>query len=365
MIPASALLRQAARLSQTQELKVDIVRGGQVILPDVDVIGGKQSSDRGSKIRTTADIELAVPNPKDMFKIRETTDRFRVKRGFKSLGITEVIQHGEFRIDEITYSDEGVLELSGSSLEAYIIDARFLRPRTPPYGQSTVGQISYLIKEVLPRAKVLAECTRNKPVQAKAPWDRERWDAIDALATSIDAEVYCDYRGYFVIRDIPSISRGRPVETLQTGPGGVLMERQTSSTRDRVYNAVSVSGESSDPKIPPVWDWAYDSNPKSPTFYYGDFGQVPRFYSSKFFRTKAQCKKAAQSMLDEALAKNQPYGGSFAGLVFLEAGDIVMAENIDGTLQRRMLQEVGMNYGSDLKVDFETLLMKDLTDEEA
>lgn len=358
MIPCSTLLKESAKFSQTTITTVDILRGNSVVYPNIPVTGAKISQDRGQKIRMTADITVSLAN-RPGYTIQEEVHRFRISRGYTSLGISESIQHGIFRIDDIKENEDETLEISGSGLEAYIVDARFLQPRTPNYGMSTIEQIKQLIIEILPNATISVECTQDRRVQATAPWEKERWDAVDAMATSINAEVFVDYRGYFVIRDIPSLFTGTPVYSLKTGAAGTLIERTPKRTRDRVYNAAVVMGQSSDPAVPPVWGWAYDNDPTSPTYFYGDFGQVPRFYSSQFFTTNAQCTNLAKEQLAKALAANKALSVKALPLTFLETGDIIEIELKDGTMDRRLLQKISFDAGVNAAVDIETLLMKD------
>ena len=364
MIPCSDLLKEAALYSQTMGLTIDILRGDSVVTANVPITDGKIDADRSSKTRLTADITIAGANYPNIL-VDLNVNRFRIRRGYQSLGVAESIQHGIFRVDDLEEHDDGTIAVSGSGLESYVIDARFLRPRTPPYGVSTVLHISDLIREVLPRAVVSIECTSDRPITATAPWDRERWDAIDALANSINAEVFADYRGFFVIRDVPSLTNSLPVYRLADGDDGVLIERTPKKTRDRVYNAVSVSGQSSDQDVPPVWGWAADMDPNSPTYYYGDFGQVPRFFSSQFFSSDAQCAAYAQNLLAEALAANEALSGTALPLLFLEPGDIIDVVLASGQVERRILEKMSYSLGTDASVSFETKLLKDLTEDES
>jgi hypothetical protein len=364
MIPVSSLLKESVKYSRSISLRVDIMQGQNVVLADVPVTAGSLTQDRGQKVRMVSDITLDIANHPEI-TVNQETHRFRVTTILTSLGVHEEVQHGIFRIDDISIQEDDILELSGSGLEQYVIDARFLSPRTPPYGVSTVGHITTLIQEVLPGQVVSVECSRDKPIQATAPWERERWDAIDALATSIDAEVYADYRGYFVIKDIPSLSGGYPAYTISRGYGGTLNEVKVKSTRDRVYNAVVALGQSSDPNVPPVWGWAYDSDPTSPTYFYGDYGQVPKFFSSQFLTTVAQCTAAAQGQLDAALAANRALSLTSLSLTFLEPGDIIDVEVTPGVLERRLIQKITHGLDTDRASQIETLLMKSASGEEA
>lgn len=363
MIPVSALLKESVKYSRGIKLRVDILRDSTVVYPDIPISSGSFTRDRGQKIRMSADITLNVSNHPEIV-ISQDIHRFRVTTILTSLGVYEEVQHGIFRIDDITRPLDNVLQITGSGLEAYIVDARFLTPRTPPYGQSTVEYISTLIQEVLPGQVVSIECSRNKPIQATAPWERERWDAIDKLASSINAEVYADSRGYFVIRDIPSLSAGVPSYRVTRGAGGTLSEINTKNTRERVYNAVVVFAQSSDPKIPPVWGWAYDNDPLSPTYYYGPFGQVPKFYTSPSLTTVAQCTEIAQNQLAEALAANRAMSLTTLSLTFLEPGDIIDIEVTPKVFERRLIQKITHGLGTERASKIETLLMKSATDEE-
>lgn len=364
MIPVSPLLKESVKYSRGISVRVDVLRGTTVIYPDIPVVAGKLSRDRGQKVRMTADITVNTVNHPEI-SINQNVHRFRITTILTSLGVHEEVQHGLFRIDDISVQSDNVLEISGSGLEVYVVDARFLSPRTPPYGRSTIQHITELIQEALPGQVVSAECSRDKPIQATAPWERERWDAIDALANSIGTEVYADHRGFFVIRDIPSLSSTYPAYVIRRGPGGTLVNPKVKDTRDRVYNAVVAIGQSSDPNIPPVWGWAYDNDPSSPTYFYGDFGQVPRFFSSQFLTTVAQCTNTAQNMLDEALAANRSLSLTSLSLTFLEPGDVIDVEVTPGKFERRLIQKITHGLDTDRASQIETLLMKSASDAEA
>lgn len=354
MIPVTPLFQEAVRYSNTLSIQADIWLGShELLIPNVPVTAGKVSYDRTSKIRSEADMSLALQDD-EATQIDCERCRVRLYRGAESLGIQDRQQLGEFRIDEVDRTDNGVVSISCSGLEIYIDDARFLVPRTPPYGSSTVGTIRDLILEVLPDATVIALNTYNKPVQATSPWDKERWDAIDALAASINAEVFANYLGQFIIADIPSISSGVPVMVIDEGPGGVMIARKEKATRDQVYNAVSVSGESSDTTVPPVWAWAYDNDPASATYYYGDFGQVPRFYTSKFLVTTQQCQNTADGLLADALARNKALSFTSIPLSFLEVGDLVAVDMSNGGREVHLLDQLGFDLGPGGSLDADT-----------
>lgn len=361
MIPISALHRDAVRFSRTLLVTVDVTRNGSPLagFQDVPVLGGTFSADRTSKVRLGAKVVIAK-NSWEATGIDAKLCRFTVKRGITSLGVKDQVQLGQFRVSGVDRSTRGQIVLDGDGLEQYIIDARFLRPRVPAYGTSTVAFITTLIKEVLPSATVVVKATTDRRILATAPWPRERWDAIEALADTINAEVYANYQGYFVIQNKPNPLAGVPVQWFKEGSGQILVGRTEKETRERVYNAVVVTGSSSDPNVPPVWAWAYDSNVASDTYFYGAYGQVPMFYTSQFFTSIAQCQATADNMLAAALAENKTIAFSGPPVDFLEAGDLVGVETSAHVNEGHLLQSFDYNLGVDGGFKAETLSYKQL-----
>jgi hypothetical protein len=82
-------------------------------------------------------------------------------------------------------------------------------------------------------------------------------------------------------------------------------------------------------ELPPVQGIAYDSDPTSPTYWYGPFGQIPRFYSSSFITTTDQASAAASALLVQATGL--PYTVSFESVPnpALEGYDVIALEFSD------------------------------------
>jgi hypothetical protein len=362
VLRASTLLQEAARYTRTLSSRVDIYHGQRITHPAVPVTTGTLTADRTSKTRLNASLTLAM-TPDDATGIDTRHCRFKVYRGIESLGMQEQMQLGEFRVDEVSRDETGLIQLTGAGLESYVIDSRFIRPRTPPRGQSTISYILTLVREAVPSAVVSLLATHDRPITATAPWDSERWDAIDALATSIDVEVYCNANGEFVVADAPALVGDVPVYLVNEGDGGVLVTRSEKDSRDQVYNAVSVSGSSSDPDVLPVWAWAYDADPQSPTYYFADpllggFGQVPRFYESQFFNADWQCQRTADGLLAQSLAANKTLTFTTVPLSFLEVGDTVTVEMQDGDYENHLIQKLSCSLEIDGAMSCETLASK-------
>jgi hypothetical protein len=322
VIPVSDLYQEAMRYSRTMSARMDIVYNDVVLENDVPLVTGSVSTDRGSNIRYQASADMGM-YPWDSLPLDADGTRIRLYYGLNSLGTTEFAQVGEYQVFDFGRTNRGSLKLTLKGLEQFLIEAQFIRPRTPPYGVSTISAISDLIYEVLPTSEVVALHSTDRLVQATGAWEKDRWAAIDQLARSINCEVFCGHDGRFYIVDLPDLPTLVGQYQLDGGPTGVMITESRTKTRDTVYNAVSVSSNSSDQTVPPLWAWAYDSDPASRTYFYGPYGQRVRFYSSQFFTTTAQCQAYADRLLAESLAPRKSLSIGGVPIPFLEAGDPV------------------------------------------
>lgn len=353
MIPTTPVLREAARYSRTLSTTVDLYRGSSLIYPALPVTGGKLSGNRKDKVRLTADVELGLGLGQTL-DIDNRRCQLRIYRGLTSTGADDRMQLGVFRVDDLDYSGLGEMRIKCSGMESYVLNARFLQPRVPQFAVSAIGQIKQLIQEALPSARVKIMATRDASLRTRVPWSRERWDAIDALSRFAEVETYSDYTGDFIVANEPDLINGVPVYRISEGAAGVMLDRSETNTRDQVYNAVSVSGTSSDPSVPPFWGWAYDDDPNSPTYYWADplgsaggYGQVPRFYTSGFFTNSEQCTRTAQRFLGDALAENVKLQFDSVPLEFLEVGDMAAVDMLDGSVSNVLIQTFDYDLGVD------------------
>lgn len=323
MIPSSPLFQQSMTYSRTMFSEMDIVFNGVILENNVPMTSGSVTTDRTRNTRYEASVDIGLYDW-DTLPITSKGSRIRLYRGVESIGVRERIQVGEYQVHSYKRTNRGAVSTTLKGLENYLIESQFIRPRTPPFGQSTISAITDLIHEVLPTAEIIVQCSQDRLVRATGAWEKDRWgDAVTALAASINAEVFCGYDGNFHIVDAPDLTSLVGQYRITGGEGGVLVTEDRSDTRDGVYNAVSVSANSSDQTVPPLWAWAYDSDPASPTFFYGPYGQRVRYYSSQFFTSESQCQAYADRLLIESLAPNQSLSIGTVPIPFLESGDPV------------------------------------------
>jgi hypothetical protein len=330
MIPSSALFQQAMSYSRTMFSEMDIVKGGVILENQVPMSSGSLSTDRTRNTRYEASVEIGMYDW-DTLPIDSKGTRIRLYQGLESIGVRERVQVGEYQVFDFKRTNRGTVSTTLKGLEQFLIEAQFIRPVTPPYGSSIIATITDLIHDVLPDVEVVAQCSQDRLVSSTGAWEKDRWgDAITKLAAGISAEVFAGYDGRFYIVDAPDLSTLVGRYRVAGGEGGVLTTETRGDTRDGVYNGVSVSANSSDQTVPPVWAFSYDNNPDSPTYFYGDYGQRVRFYSSQFFTEVSQCQAYADRLLIESLAPNLSLSIGALPIPFLEASDPITVESEQG-----------------------------------
>lgn len=173
-----------------------------------------------------------------------------------------------------------------------------LQPRTFAAGSTFLSIFQNLVLEIYPGAQLdIDPTTANSTLREPATVDQDRYGFLRDMATSRSQVMYFDYRGYLVVKPVPDPTV--PVWTVDAGPTGILISTRRQLSRAGVYNAVVAEGSDADLTTtnPPARGFAVDDDPDSATYFYGPYGQVPRFYASPLLYTDAQALSAANSIL--------------------------------------------------------------------
>ncbi|MEV4939565.1 DUF5047 domain-containing protein [Streptomyces zaomyceticus] len=347
MYAVSAAFLAALATSHRMVTTVDAFYGGSLVAANIPVADGSVTVDRGSKTRRS--LSLTVSDP--ALLPWDTTDTLAaygqtlvVKRGIRfPSGAEELVPLGTFRINEPSGDTLfGPVTISGTSAEADVIDDRFQVPTSTRGYTGCFDAISALIHQSLPAATVvnLTAGTRN-PTCAVADWDADgdRWDAIVQVATAMQAEVYVDAIGRFVVADRPSVLSGSVVWDIAEGDSGTLISSSRRMSRTAVYNAVLAMGENTASGTAPVSAVARDTDPLSPTVWGGPFGKVTKKISSALWTTVGACQAAADYALVEATAPNVQTSISSLPNPALDAGDIIRLSH-SGRKELHMVQSI-------------------------
>lgn len=279
---------------------------------ELEVIGGTVRLDSTADERSALDMTVVGDWPinHQASPLAPFGQEIYVERGISAVSFsgTEWVGLGYHRIEVIEQDDapRSPIRITGRDRMAAIIEARLLEPRTFAAGLTFQSVFEDLVLEIYPSAQLdLSGDFATSTLREAVTVDRDRYDFLRDMATSRGQVMYFDYRGYLVVKAAPDPTV--PVWTVDAGPTGVLINTRRQLSRSGVYNAVVAEGSEADLDTadPPARGVAVDDDPTSATYFYGPYGQVPRFYASPLLYTDAQADLAAASIL--AQTKGLPY----------------------------------------------------------
>lgn len=344
MYPVSDLFLSALRSSHSAVVRLDAYRGGVLLASDLPISAGSVTVDASSKVRrqltaTIADPSLAPAAGDPDAMLAPYGTELRAYRGIRHLtGAVEWVPLGRFRVESARADVQASgVEVTAADRSALVAGARFLAP-TPSVTTNTVpAEIARLIRGAAPDAAVTDETGYTGGVAALT-WERERWDAVESLATGIGAEVFFDPDGVARIRPVPSIDS--PLAwTVDAGEGGVMVAAEQRTSRERTFNGVVVTGERTD-GTPPVAATVTDDDPASPTYWYGGFGQVPHFYSSPQITTTGQATTTAVALLGRTRGLVRQLTLASIPNPALDALDVIGVVFPDGSTERHLVDKL-------------------------
>jgi hypothetical protein len=284
---------------------------------ELSIISGDVRFDSKARIRSTLQLEIdgteLFPRRADDLLMPAGAEIY-VRRGLDyGGGSIEYVGLGYFRIDSIEQDEapDGPIRIAGSDRMAVLIDARLTSPIQFP-ADSTYGEvIEYLVEQANGYSVEFDydDDLDSQEIGRALLAEEDRWQFLDDLLTARGKIWFWDHRGYLVIKDPPSATE--VVWEVNSGADGVLVQMARDLSREGVYNGVVATGEAFDTEAP-ARAVVVDEDDQSPTFWYGAFGKVPRFFSSPFITTDAQALSAATSLLRQNLGL--PYSVDFTNV---------------------------------------------------
>lgn len=301
--------------TQVQVLRADGSLGGTIW----DVTDGSVVLDSTAASRAHVDVTIAgeewAPTSKDSL-LTPFGNEIKVARGVVVEGShVELVRLGIFGIASASPSDSGeaiTTTVSGIDRSWKFIDAPFEAPYTVAAGtlaETAILNVLHLAWADFPYRFV----STNDPLPALfAEEASSTWDFAQGVATAVGCELYFSANGRLILEPTPT-GGGEAVDRFDEGEDGILLNIARQWDRDRVYNRVIVTGESTDVSGTPPRAVATDGNWASPTFYDGPFGHKPLWWGSEFITTTAQAQIAANALLQRSLGA--PDSLSFETLV--------------------------------------------------
>lgn len=304
MYQATADFIAAVQGSHTAVLKAQVVNNGDVLY-DFTVVDGSASANGGDSIRRECSIELLDTNGNLMPKeagdlLMPFGTEVQLKRGVRfTSGVEELIPWGLFRLDsfDATNSEEGLSITIGGYDRAFMAQQLSSKPVIIQSGMKYEEAIAKMVASRINTADQLLMDTGYKTPTLFLKAGIDVWEEARNAAKSVGCEVYFDVIGNLVLA--PMTPDAMSVITYSPAAKNV-MGISRAIQADGLPNGIVVIGEHSSLSRP-VRGEAWDLNPKSPTYRFGQYGEVIRTDSSEYVITDGQAKAMAQGTLEREL----------------------------------------------------------------
>lgn len=331
----------ALRAGHTAVTRVEAWRDGVgQVIPDLAFSGGEVTLDGTTgSVRSTLSITAARDQGDMLFDLLAPIGTELVPyRGVRYIdGSTEWVPLGVFGLDSQKegYGVDGTLDLSAPDRWARVQRARFLTPAT-----TNGNAVTEAIRLTTGAVSVgYTNATTSTAATRSQVWDTDRAQAITDLMKSAAAELFFDRAGALLARDLPRLT-ATPVWNIGAGESGVLVKADRARDRSRTFNVVVCTPESTDGSAPWAPQIAYDTDPASPTWIGGPFGQVPMVYSSPLLTTAGQALAAAKAILSRVTGLAAQVTLEAAVNPALDPGDVISVVFPGGRVEQHLIDSV-------------------------
>jgi hypothetical protein len=208
---------------------------------------------------------------------------------------------GYYRIEDDDQGEApyGGITLAGKDRMAAIIEGNLLSPRLYPATRAVGTIVEDLVTDIYPGAQIAWDDNSDLTALGRVlVVEESRYEALREIAVSTGKLMYWDDTG--VLRFEAAPDEDNPVWEVRSGRGGVLVSASRRVSRQDVVNGWVVVGQGAD-DLSRVRSVAVDNNPQSPTYFFGNFGQVVRRFESPLISNQPQADTASVALLRRSL----------------------------------------------------------------
>lgn len=332
MYQVSAAFLSALRRPHRVITKAEVYDSGSGLVQTLPIIDGEVEVDGAAGVRRACRVTLAarewVPASSSGW-LAPYGNELRLHRGIRyDDGSEEWVPLGVFGIAEANVQEgrDGLtVEVSGYDRARKVQRARFTSAYVIARGTNYADAIRDLVFSRVPQFGAgnfaFTPTSRTTPLMVLGTEaDHDPWDNAQDMARSIGMELFFDVQGVCVLRPVPNPAVDPVVERYMPGEAHLLGVNR-ALTDERAYNHVVVTGEAL--ADVPVRAEAKDEVATSPTYYLGDFGDVPYFFTSKMITDQGQAQEVADALLRALLGTQEQV--EFPTIVnpAHDAGDVV------------------------------------------
>lgn len=329
MQPTTPEFQEAVQQSHTVYAYVDAISPNQSSRRLVVTPGSSVTVDATAEVRRYCTINIIDPTGDIEELLSIPGVEVRPYRGIKFPdGTIEVCPMGVMRVSQVQLLDSGgprVIQIQGYDRSRTISRDQFQVPYIIPAGTNLVDAIQTILARTfddLEYDAISTTLTTTSPKMYDAQGDP--WAACVELARSIGCDIFFDPVGHVVIAppvDIDSLPA--PDFSYVEGRGNDLTKIQKTYTDEPGFNGVVLVGESVGDENPPVMSIQWDTEPTSPTYHLGPYGEVPYFTQDKNIKTQTDADNAALAILKGLLGFSVQLTVDTIFNPALDAGDIV------------------------------------------
>lgn len=271
-------------------------------------------------------------------------NEFKLYRGLylPLTGVAELIPVGIFGIKDIQIQDSGdgfIIQIQGDDRAAKVQRAKFSQEYVVAADTNYATAIQTLIANRYPTATFNFTPTAITTPLIIGKTGDDPWALARNMAAAIGCDLYFDVNGICVLTSVPLLNSGSvTVWTYAEGANSTLLYANRRLTYDGVFSHVVVSGENNSTTTP-VKAEAFDTNPLSPTYYLGKFGDVvdTSLLGSKLITTVGQAQTAANARLQKVTGFPDLVQVTIIPNAAHEVGDVVQITRAKSKINNKYL----------------------------
>lgn len=320
-------------------VQVESVRGDEVLADDLPLFSGVLDVTYDNNVPALLDLrfppDLMPRSPFD--PLAPFGQRLRLSQVLAVGPEEHPISLGEYLVTE-TRLEDGQTVVRAQGLEYLVLDARLTSPFKP--SSTYAATLRALCRGIIDVDVNPALADRSLASSVTEEWadDEERMNLLRSLERSWPATFVVDDDGILVAKPRPTV--GTPVRSWVHGEASAYVTVGVGATREEVYNAYVQKYEK--PDGTPDQQWAFDNDPASPTYYYGPYGQRPRFAFAPGITTAAQALSAARAGLRRELRRTTRITVDAPPDPRVETWDTVAVTLEDGQTFTGLVTDIGL-----------------------
>jgi hypothetical protein len=339
---SEAFIRELRKSSMLVDVQVIASDGTVLAIQD-----GNVDMDTNRSITRTATLTLTPTDTLTaigVFNLVMTPEiEITIRRGLIINGVTEYVTLGVFSTDSADFSIdvEGAISWSGSDRSKKISRARFIDAyqisKNSSLATAGAALLSSRYSAVITNFSNVVDTIDAQLVFDAGP-ESNPWQSARTLFADHGYDLHFDGDGTAVAMPVPDPATSESVFDFGSAETNLMLDATISGTLEQTYNGVVATGEGTGNAAPSravVWD----TDPNSPTYYQGGYGQVPLFYSSPLLTTTTKCTAAATTLLAKAKGRASQLAWSAVPNPALEPLDVVNLE-YNGTQSKFVIDAI-------------------------